>query len=571
MEPEQSNDPILAQLTASDAPFELDQVDINGQSTTIFRNACRNLPALLNTGRVHGDKTFMVYQGEHWSFDRFFAEADAVAAWMRTAGVKPGDRVAIAMRNRPEWGVVFTAAALVGAMPAPLNSFGSRDELRSAVAEVSPTLICCDTDRLQRMEGDPGTPDCVVLRVGPVTEASPLVSVTAYETAVQTQPDRGLDADPAPDQPALILFTSGASSRPKGVVSSHRAICQTIANIEFVGAYFAMQSPDVIEKLMAKGDEPTTLMVVPLFHVSGLHAQLLATLKNGRKLVLMYRWDPHDALELMRTHNVTQFNGAPAMVSQLLAQEHFSDPEIKDRIMGVGFGGAGLPDGLIESVFDELPDRMSGIGFGMTETNGVGSAVSGDLFQANPKSAGLKSPLVEIRIADANDRPLQTGEMGEIEFRGAPLMSHYWNNPDATREAFAGGWLHSGDLGYVDESGYLYVIDRLKDIINRSGENIAAAEVESCLLRHEMVAEAAVFAVPDSRTNEAVIAVVSSQDGQARPDRVAELKQHVADRLARYKVPRDIDVRSEPLARNPAGKLIKPEIKKQFLERNKTN
>lgn len=566
MDPEESGDKILAQLTAADAPFELDQIEINGETTTIFRNACKNLPELLNTGREHGDSIYMVYQGDQWSFDRFYAAVDAMVAWMRSEGVKPGDRVSIAMRNRPEWAVMFTAAALAGAIPAPLNSFGSRDELRSVIADVRPTLLCCDSDRLARMENDPGIADCSILRVGPETSGTPAVTVTDYETAVQTAPDRSLEVDPEPDDPALILFTAGTSGNPKGVVSTHRAVCQSITNIEFVGAYSAMASPELVQKMMASGDAPTTLTVVPLFHVSGLHAQLLSTLKSGRTLVFMYRWDPHEALKIMREQKVTQFNGAPAMVRQFMAEEGFSDPEIRNRLMAVGFGGAGIPEGLIEQTLEELPDQMTGTGFGMTETNGVGSAFSGDLFEANPKSSGLVSPLMDVRIADENDQPLAVGEVGEILFRGVPVMTQYWDNSEATAEALAGGWMHTGDMGYLDESGYLYVIDRLKDIINRSGENIAAGEVESCLQYHEAVLEAAVFAVPDSKTHEAVAAVVCVDAEQDQPTS-EDLKQHVAESLAGYKIPRDIDVRLEPLTRNPSGKLIKPEIKKEFFER----
>lgn len=564
MHSEHDNDPIYAQLTATEAPFALDQVDINGRATTVFRHAYRNLPALLNAGRVHGDKTFLIYQDDHWSFTRFFAEADALAAWIRDQGVAPGNRIAIAMRNRPEWAVTFVAAILAGAVPAPINSFGSREELRSAIAEVSPALICCDSDRLRRMQGDPGVVDCPVLRVGPEHEGAAAVPIHAYEQAVQTQPSTQPAPEPEPEDSALILFTSGASSRPKGVLSSHRAVCQALAHIEFVGAYSAMSSPDLIAKLMAAGHEPATLTVVPLFHVSGLHAQLLSALKNGRKLVFMYRWNSHDALDIMRTHQITQFNGAPAMVQQLISEEGFSSPDIKNRLAAIGFGGAGIPSGLIEQAFDELPDRMLGTGFGMTESNGVGSAISGDLFQAHPASSGLISPLMDVRISDAEGKPLPPGETGEIWLRGAPVMTGYWNNPEATAAAFEDGWLRTGDLGYIDSSDFLYVVDRLKDIINRSGENISAAEVESCLMRHPAVSEVAVFAIPDEQTGEAVAAVVRLATSH-RPG-VAELQQHVAARLAHYKVPREIEIRDQALQRNPAGKLIKPQIKREFLD-----
>lgn len=558
------DDATLAQLTAPGAPFELEHVNIDGRTAPVYRHAFKNLPALLNAGRSHGEAIFLVYQGEHWSFDRFYQEVDALVAWMHTQGVKPGDRVAIAMRNRPEWGVAFAAAALLGAMPAPINSFGSGEELREAIAGVSPALVCCDTDRLQRLEEGGGSAPCLVLRVGPETEAASAVETHAYEQAVKTSPDRSLEADPEPGEAALILFTSGASSRPKGVVSSHRAACQAVTNREFISAYSVTSSPGLLDKLMAAGNEPVSLLVFPLFHVSALLYQLLTSIKSGQKMVIMYRWNSRDALELMRSHKITTFSGAPAMARQILNEEAFSDPEIKGRLSGFGFGGAGVPDNLLERVLNELPDAMLGAGFGMTETNGVGSGISGDLYRSHPKSSGLVSPLMEIRIEGASDQHQPAGEPGEILFRGAPVMKEYWRNPEGTAAALDDGWLHTGDLGYMDEEGFLYVVDRLKDIINRSGEIIAAAEVESCLMKHPAVTEAAVFSVPDEVTTEAVAAVVSVSATE-RPDAV-ELQRHVANCLARYKVPRDIEVREEPLTRNPTGKLVKPQIKREFLD-----
>lgn len=366
----------------------------------------------------------------------------------------------------------------------------------------------------------------------------------------------------AATDPALILFTSGASAQAKGVQSNQRAVCQALHNIDYIGAIAGITSPQAVQKLMAAGLTPTTLTVVPLFHVSGLHAQLLAALRHGRRLVLMHRWDPAQAMELIQQEKVTQFNGAPSMVQQLLNQPSFHDPQVSGTLMGLGFGGAGLSRRLIDATLAARPNSLSGIGFGLTETNGVGAGASGTLFALRPECAGMVSPLMELRIADVFGDPVPEGQDGEIWLRGVTVMDGYWNQPKATQAAMNDGWFRTGDVGLVDGDGFLRIVDRIKDVINRNGEKIAAAEVESCLIQHSAVEEAVVFAQADEATGEAVVAVVHLRLGaSASPE---ELRQHVARHLAAYKVPQTVYLRGESLPRNPAGKLLKNTLKKEY-------
>ena len=549
---------VRAQLTAPGAPFEVIEAVVGGRSQRLYRNAFPNLPALLASARAHGDKPFIVHQGETWSFARFFAEADALAAQWRGWGLQPGERVAIAMRNRPEWAVAFAAAALLGAVPAPLNSFGLGEELREALADVEPRILVCDAERLARLGGDSGVAGCRIVCVSD-GEAPAGAAIDDYRALV-AQPAAPVEPPAlAAEDPALILFTSGATSRAKGVLSSQRAVCQALFNIDYIGALSGMTSPTAVAALMARGIAPTTLTAVPLFHVSGLHAQLLASLRNGRRLVFLPRWDPAQAIELIRAQQITQFNGAPSMVMQLLAQPAFDDPAQTGSLAGLGFGGAGLPQRLIDDVMQRRPDSLSGIGFGLTETNGVGAAASGALFAYKPRSAGPTSPIVEVRIVDAAGEALPAGEPGEIWLRGVSLMDGYWRNPEASAAALRDGWFRTGDVGYVDDEGFLFVIDRLKDVINRCGEKIAAAEVESCLLRLPDVLEAAVFPLPDDETGEAVAAVVAVREGCALD--ADAVRAHVAAHLAAYKVPAVVRVVADALPRNPAGKLLKSQLR----------
>lgn len=554
-------DKVRAQLTAPGAPFEVVENLVDGRPMQVYRNAFQNLPQFIASAREHGDKPFITFQDDVWTFSRFFAEADAIAAQLLNWGVKPGDRVAVAMRNRPEWAVVLVATAMIGAVPAPINSFGLGEELLAAITDVEPAVYACDLDRLKRINDETGVAGCRILCVGDGAELP--AGVADYQTLISVAAAPQPLPELAPEDPALILFTSGATSRAKGVLSSQRAVCQALFNIDFIGAFSAMTSPEAIELMMKRGLPPTTLTAVPLFHVSGLHAQLLSALRGGRHLVFVTRWDPATAMELIRDQRITQFNGAPSMVMQLLAQPGFDDPAQSGSLGGIGFGGAGLPQRLITEVMQRRPNSMSGIGYGLTETNGTAAAASGTLFAYKPKSSGVISPVVEVKVIDANGEALPRCEAGEICLRGAPVMEGYWRDEAATRAAMSDGWFRTGDVGYVDDEGFLFIVDRIKDVINRSGEKFAAAEVESCLLQIPDVLEAAVFAVPDEDTGEAAVAMLSVKEGSDLDE--AKVKAHVAAHLASYKVPAVVQLLVDSLPRNPAGKLLKVQLRNTYL------
>nr|WP_279086598.1 class I adenylate-forming enzyme family protein [Comamonas thiooxydans] len=548
---------IRAQLTSQGAPFEVQQVTLSdGRSVAAYRNAFQNLAQVIDAGRVHGAAEFMVYGEDRWTFDRFFAAADALASRLqKQCGIKPGDRVAIAMRNRPEWAVAFAAIALLGAVPVPLNSFGLSSELMANLEDTWPVMLICDADRHARIsQAIAQTAIKVVVVDGEGGDIS-------WSELTAGGHDGFVSPQLSADEPALILFTSGATSRAKGVESTHRAVCQGIFNIDFIGAVAAMTSPDAIAAIMARQLQPTILSAVPLFHVSGLHAQLLVSLRHGRRLIFVHRWEPEKAAELIRKEKVTQFNGAPSMVQQLIGLPGFEQPESSGNLSGVGFGGAGLHPRLIDEVLAKFKGRMSGIGFGLTESNGVCAGSSGRMFEAHPRSSGVLSPIIEVRIADLDGTALPIGEPGEIWLRGVTLMERYCGDAEATAKAMQGGWFHTGDIGVLDDEGFLTIVDRIKDVINRSGEKIAAAEVEACLLQHEALEEAAVFSMPHEVTGEQVVAVVVGKTGsQVTPEL---LREFVAQRLAGYKVPSRIVVRAEPLPRNPAGKMLKASIRKE--------
>lgn len=546
------------QLTGPGGPFELAEWSSNGQTFAVYRNAMATLPEVLNAGRAHAAREFMVFENDRWTYERFYQAVDALAGRLQVEhGLKAGDRVAIAMRNRPEWAVAFAAAALLGAVPAPLNSFGLREELLTGLRDLQPKWLLCDADRFDHVAADLEAMQCKASVVDAAQGHAEWNALIAPGGPVFVAPSL------TPDDDALILFTSGASSHAKGVLSSQRSLCQAMYNIDYIGAIAAMTSPEMIAAMMARGLQPTTLTAVPLFHISGLHAQLLSSLRHGRRLVFTRRWDPAQALKLIQTEKITQFNGAPSMVMQLLAEPGFVDPAVTGSLSGVGFGGAGLPQRLIDDVLRLRSEAMSGVGFGLTETNGVGAASSGRLFQLRPHASGLVSPIVEIKIADWDGTPMPAGQPGEVWMRGVTVMQGYCGQPEATAKALEGGWFHSGDIGTLDADGYLQIVDRIKDVVNRAGEKIASAEVESCLLQHPSLLEAAVFAQPDDLTGESVVAVVVVAPGIHLT--AANVQAHVAAHLAAYKVPKTVHLRHDTLPRNPAGKMLKTALKREYI------
>jgi long-chain acyl-CoA synthetase len=428
------------------------------------------------------------------------------------------------------------------------------------LVDLQPKLLICDPERFARVQNDLAALSCKAMVAdgnAQQGDASWQAMTSACTSAHQTPELQSSD-------PALVLFTSGASSQAKAVLSSHTAVCQALFNIDFIGAISAMTSPKAIELMMAKALQPTTLTAVPLFHVSGLHAQLLTALRHGRRLVFIHRWDPQQAIRLIQKEKITQFNGAPSMVMQLLAEPNFNDPEFTGSLGGVGFGGAGLPQRIIDEMLEKRANSMSGIGYGLTETNGVCAAASGQLFQHAPQSAGVTSPIIEVRVVDLDgtDRPL--GTEGEIWLRGVSLMEGYLNQQGEKGMGLSDGWLKTGDIGRLEEGGLLRIVDRIKDVINRAGEKIAAAEIESCLLQHPDLLEAAVFSQPDATTGEAVVAVVVMAPHAKLGSE--DVKQHVAARLAAYKVPQQVHLRTEGLPKNPAGKMLKNALKREYVQ-----
>ena len=545
------------QLIGAGSPYEV--VTPSNGGAKRFRHTAANVWEVINSGRIHGDREFLVWEQQRLTFSEFFDQVDRLAGQLvQRFGVRQGDRVAIAMRNQPAWLVAFSAVQRCGAVCVPLNSWGLRDELFHGLQDSGARLLLCDEPRLQLLEADLREQGLATIVVG-------LAAGTALDEHCQRLED--LLAEPAltapalkvtGDDPAMILYTSGTTSLAKGVLSTHDAVCQALAALEFQGAFCAVSSPERISVVINSGYAPTTLMAVPLFHVSGLHAQFLLALRSGRRLLLMYKWDVDKAFDLIRDEQCTQFNGAPVMMQQLLASPRFGTADTKS-LLGLGLGGAAPSSSLLANLTRRKPEAIGGSGYGLTESNGICAAIGGDQFVYKPASAGWPLPIVDVRIGDSPDRPLPNGVSGLIWVRSPTLMRAYWNLPEASTQTLRDGWLDTGDIGHLDAEGFLYITDRAKDLINRGGEKISAAEVESCACEIPGVVEAAAFAVPDDVLGEVVFLVVRGDPVDA-PDSET-VRRFIAQRLASFKVPAQIHVQHTPFARNASGKMLKNLIK----------
>jgi long-chain acyl-CoA synthetase len=545
----------VERVTAPGERYETATIAVDGQPQTVFVNAPEHLRDLFARSRPHGDTDFLVYEDERWSFDRVLDEAAALGrALAGDYGVAKGDRVAIAMRNYPEWVVAFTAITSLGAVSVSMNAWWTEDEMAFAIEDSGAKVVVADRERAERAL--PSAPR-LGHRILATRLGSPLDGVEEWDSILS--PHRASTDDPfslplGPDDDATILYTSGTTGRPKGAVSTHRAVVQALLGFGCRTAVERLRRPDA----PAPRGAPVFILIVPLFHVTGCVPVMLSCFAAGLKLVMMYRWDPERALELIEREQVTNFVGVPTQSWDLLECPRFSEFDTSS-LLSVGGGGAPAPPELVRRVAGSFKRASPGIGYGMTETNAYGPQNSGPDYETHPTSTGRATPILQIEVRDPDGRRLPTGERGEIWFRGPNLIRGYWNRPEATAETIVDGWLRSGDIGRVDDEGFVYVEDRAKDMVLRAGENVYCAEVEAALYEHPAVYEAAVFGVEHPRLGEEVAAAIHLRPGMVAGEH--DLSEHVAGRLAAFKVPSRYLFTDGPLPRNASGKILKRELR----------
>jgi len=553
----------VARVTAEGGPYELAEAQIDGRSCRVFRNAPPSLRAIFDVARGRGDELFLAYEDERWSFGRLMAEADALgAALVERYGVGPGDRVAIAMRNYPEWVASFAAITSVGGIAVCLNAWWTPDEVAYGLEDCGAKVLIADGERLERAAPSLTRLDLRAIAVRVEGELPASIDGSRVERLGDvvrdgaTMPEVEID----PDLDAMILYTSGTTGHPKGAVSTHRAVLQSLMAFGCRTAVSAAMSPP-----KEASPWPTSfILVVPLFHVTGLIPVMLSCFAAGYKLVMMYKWVPERALELIEREHVTVFVGVPTMSWDLLESPDFARRDTSS-LVNVGGGGAPAPPELVRRIDQGFKRGRPGIGYGMTETNAYGPQNSGDDYLRKPRSAGRAVPIMQVKVADARGKELPRGEVGEIFFYGPNLIRGYWNKPEASAETFVDGWLRSGDIGRMDEEGFIFVEDRAKDMVLRAGENVYCAEVEAAIYEHPAVYEAAVYGLPHERLGEEVASTVYLREGTSLTSE--ELVAYLRERIASFKVPSVIEIVSEPLPRNASGKILKRSLRDSLVEK----
>jgi long-chain acyl-CoA synthetase len=534
-------------------PLEIVSQDIAGRSQRVFRNA----PVSLRQIYVEAisEQEFIVFADSRLTFAESWRQTCAfAAALVDRFGVAPGDRVAISLRNYPEWMIAFQAITAIGAIAVAANSHWPADELTHAVRDTEPRVLILDAERLASWRAADGQVPVPV--VAARTPADQRGAAPAFDEMIADYRDAPLPVQsPGSDDLATILYTSGSTGHPKGVPSTHRNIITALLSWEL-----DTQVANLRAGVSPAPAAQAALLAIPLFHVTGLHAVYLSSFRAQRKLVSMHKWAPAEAVALIEREAITHVNAPSAVTGDLLNEAQRRGIGLSG-LQVLGGGGAARAPEQVRAIASQLAGVMPVTGWGMTETNAIGTGIRGQDYVDHADTVGQVSAVLDLRVVDEEGRELPPGEPGELQVRGTSVVRRYWRRPDADAEAFDGEWFRTGDQATIDAAGYVRIVDRLKDLIIRGGENIGCGRIEAALLEHPAVREATVFGMPDERLGEEVAACLFL----AAPVSATELLVFVKDKLAPFELPRRIEFWSEPFPRTASGKLLKREVRAALL------
>ena len=558
-----------ALLAMPGSPFEMEERDVLGRRMRVWKNAPPTLREAFEAGRVHGTKTYLVHGDERATYEGLARAALVIADELQKIGVRKGDRVAIAMRNLPEWPAAFFGALLVGAIATPLNAWWTGPELEFGLTDSGAKAAFVDRERLERLfEHLPNCPALERVYVSRESEevAHPIVAkledVIGEVGAWSNLPARPPPAvDLAPDDDATIFYTSGTTGKPKGALGTHRNSCSTIMAHPFSIARAFVRRGETPPQPDPAAAQKSSLVSIPFFHTTGCQAVMIPAFALGVKLVLMRKWDPESALGLIERERVTSAGGVPTVAWQLVEHPALNEYDLSS-LEGISYGGAPAASELVRRIKQVFPKSAPGTGWGMTETSATFTHHQGEDYELRPDSCGPALPVCDMRVVAANGEPAPAGESGELWVRGPNVAKGYWRNPEATAQTFVDGWLRTGDVARIDDEGFCTIVDRAKDMLIRGGENIYCIEVENALFEHPAVVDAAVVGIPHRTLGEEAGAVVTVKRGMRTSE--AELRAFVAERLAAFKVPVKIVLCEEFLPRNANGKIIKTELRQLF-------
>lgn len=556
---------IAAAHMAPGTALETKTVTIDGEDVSVFAHAPTNLGELYKLGLRSGEQAFLVYQEERFSFAESLDLALRMASVLKEKyEIQLGDRVAICARNSPEWCIAYMAITLVGAIAVPMNSWWKGLELKYGLSDSGSKLIFLDPARLDLIQ--PILDDNVHLQVVVFKPEAGSAFPEFYELARSAEPlsqDELNEIKVCPEDSASIMYTSGSTGMPKGVLSTHRNIISALYTWKFVKEISEILRPELLEEIPEF--PPALLANVPLFHVTGSHAQFLASFIYSRKFVMMFKWDPEDALKLIEEERISIFHGVPTMAWEIMQSPNFDKTDLSS-LRGVVSGGASRPPEHLNMIMQKFPDAaIPGLGYGLTETNAIGAIISGKFYASRPNSTGRPTPPVtSVKIVDEEGNTLEDEGIGEICIKGATVMRGYWNNPEATSEVIKAGWFHTGDIGMLDKLGFLIILDRAKDIVIRGGENIGCAEVEYAISEHSEVSEVSVYGVPEERLGEMLCSSIMLQAGSELNSK--QLTNFLSSRIAGFKIPEQFFFQYEQLPRIATGKIAKKELRKQTMD-----
>jgi len=560
-----------ARLTAPGARFETEEVTVFGVKTRSWKNAPATIRDLLVLARSHKDREFLIYENDRVTYAAFYRAVSKLAQEFRAQGVQKGDRVAIAMRNLPEWAVAFFAATVCGAIVTPLNAWWTAPELEYGLTDSGAKIAIVDAERYARIaECANRCPDLERIYVARASEALTHPKAAQLE-ALLGAPNAWADIPEAPlpsehlvgEDDATIFYTSGTTGKPKGALGTHRNMMTNA----LTGACVQHRS------FLRRGEPPpvpspadpqrVVLLVVPLFHVTGFNAWLIPAMFNGSKLVLMRKWDADKAMEIIQRERVTQAGGVPTIAWQLLEHPAREQYDLSSLVF-LSYGGAPSAPELVRRIKTVFPLAYPMNGWGMTEVSGGFMGNHGEDYQNRPDSCGPAPAVGEIKVMNAEGtKELPRGEVGELWVKGPQVIKGYWKNPEATAQTFIDGWVKTGDVARIDDEGFCFLVDRAKDMLIRGGENIYCIQVESVLYEHPAVMDAAVVGIPHRTLGEEAGAVVHLKPGIRATEE--ELRAFCATKLASFQVPVKVKFWNEPLPRNPAGKILKKELKSAFV------
>ncbi|MEL7283086.1 MAG: class I adenylate-forming enzyme family protein [Pseudomonadota bacterium] len=548
-------------LTGPGGPFEIIETEVLGQRIRDYKNRPNSIRDIWLATTEFSERTYIVYENERFSYAESHRIVNTVAAWLFEQGVKPGDRVAIAMRNYPEWMLIYWACTSIGVAVVGLNAWWTETEMAYGINDARPKIAFVDAERLARIKDNPEIetePRLIGVRLDRGVEG--VVDWAALIADTRPLPDVDID----PDSDACIFYTSGTTGFPKGAQLTHRGCVANLINMQYAAASAMMAMTAATgEEPPATMPIPVALITTPLFHVTANNCGVYRVTAVGGTIVLMYRWDAGEALRIIERERVTSAGGVPVMGRELINHPDFEKTDTSS-LLAISCGGAQVPPDQVQQIDDQLATARPGTGYGMTETCGIITSVAGDLYVDKPDSAGPAMPNFEVKCVNDAGEEVPQGALGELWVRGSSVIKGYINRPDATAESITDGWLHTGDIGRLDEFGFIYLVDRKKDMVLRGGENIYCVEVEAAIYHHDAVAECCVFGVPDERLGEEVGVALHLKPGQTLSE--DELKAHCATRLAKFKIPRYVWVCNDPFPRNASGKFLKREVRERLLE-----